>query len=688
MEIDDQESTLEWNRALEKEFGFEGRYKIVALTGSGGMGEVFQARQLDTDRVVAIKILSAKISPTPEVNRRFLREAQVLSTLDHPNIVRFYVFGVSNNRAYQVVDFLDGISLAARLEKGPLSIKEAQPIFNQIADALKYASARGIVHRDIKPANIFLCPTTGGALRAVLLDFGLVRQLDLDDTTITTMHSVLGTPLYMSPEQCKGGKVDHRSDIYSLGCTMYEALTGAPPFLGNSVAEVLFKHMNAPRPAFAASIRGKQQECDLSKLIEQCMEKDPDMRPNSFEVLLALLDEAFASSSEELVFGAPGPKRKNRQGVTITMLAVILFAAFAIAEFAKLASSPTNSNDGSWKNASHPSVEDSHNQSSPTKSNFLTSREKIAKNREISLASRKTSDTELADRMKSIAEKMKGIDNEISMLESLRGKQDPDALHQSKVLIENLTMLQRRLQHSSEVSTNQLPLRFAAQCKKIMPLVEEVEKAKLLELLSETDQWQARATNDQRKMNALWQEALSYEDEAEKIWRYLSNKERSKSRDEKRYEIFRSHLICEKNYALLLAESGQLEEAHNKLSPRLLQRILSHAAEIRGTASTRNIRDLATELQSRTKPEEASLKPQDQLIICDMLLDLCDVLKGCSVFIKREPSLEFAHQWFNIAYEKLSPNERNGKAVQERKKKLYDFDQLAAQSPSTQLSSY
>ncbi len=322
--MEQQDSTVSLWRQVERELGIEGRYAISSRIGAGGMGEVFKARQIDIERDVAIKILSVQIEGTAEAAQRFLREAKVLSALEHPHIVRLYHFGMSGSRPYQVVDFLDGISLSTRLEQGPLSLEEFGQIFAQIIDALRYASERGLVHRDIKPGNIFLCRQPDNRIHAVLLDFGIVRQMECKDATLTSTQAVLGSPPYMSPEQCKGSVVDFRSDIYSLGCTMFQSLTGEPPFSADNIIEIMLCHMNSPAPQLTAFIRGKKCDSEIAKIVEHCLAKDPSDRPGSFQELGLKLTEAVESASGDLAFVPPKSRKKATSRIMIGVMSLLL----------------------------------------------------------------------------------------------------------------------------------------------------------------------------------------------------------------------------------------------------------------------------------------------------------------------------------------------------------------------------
>ncbi|HXX28158.1 MAG TPA: serine/threonine-protein kinase, partial [Terriglobales bacterium] len=230
-----------------------GPYEIQSPLGAGGMGEVYRARDTRLDRTVAIKILAAHLSSSPELKQRFEREARALSCLNHPNICHLYDIGSQDGTDYLVMEFLEGDTLAQRLRKGALPLEELAKIGAEVADALQVAHHAGIVHRDLKPGNIML--TRSGAK---LMDFGLAKPtavgvsgsafaplpsgVTMDATSagspLTTLGTILGTIEYMSPEQVAGKEADARSDIFALGSVLYEAATGKRAFEGKTQISV------------------------------------------------------------------------------------------------------------------------------------------------------------------------------------------------------------------------------------------------------------------------------------------------------------------------------------------------------------------------------------------------------------------------------------------------------------------
>lgn len=254
------------------------RYQRIAELGRGAMGVVFKARDMVLERDVAIKLVSQEVREHPEALKMFLQEAKALAALNHPNVVTVYDQGQDGGETFMVMEFVEGTTLDRLLEKqGRIPIGQALDIADQICAGLSYAHSRRIVHRDIKPANIFL--SSEGVVK--IGDFGLarvVRQVRLTQT------KVCGTPLYMSPEQIRGTDVDFRSDIYSLGCTLFEVLTGRPPFISG---EVMYHHMYTPPPA--PSEIDPEIPAEVDRLILSCLEKDKAARVASADDLRSAL---------------------------------------------------------------------------------------------------------------------------------------------------------------------------------------------------------------------------------------------------------------------------------------------------------------------------------------------------------------------------------------------------------------
>lgn len=267
------------------------RYKIEALLGQGGMSAVYKATDPNLKRVVAIKLIHSHLSTDPSFVMRFESEAAAVASLRHPNIVQVYDFNNDNGVYYMVLEFIPGETLQDRMkrlsdDKRKLSLEEALKFTANIADAVGYAHQRGMIHRDIKPANIML-DVQG---QAILMDFGIVKILGGDSHTST--GAVVGTARYMSPEIIRGEVADHRSDIYSLGVTLYEMLSGRPPFVADSAMTLMMMHLNDPVP----DVRGFRPDIhpETVAILEKCLAKNREDRYQSATELSADLKRALA----------------------------------------------------------------------------------------------------------------------------------------------------------------------------------------------------------------------------------------------------------------------------------------------------------------------------------------------------------------------------------------------------------
>ena len=283
----------------------DGTYRLEALLGRGGMGAVYRASHLGTTRTVAVKVIHPRYSHDPEFVERFRREAEAAGRLRHPNVVDVTDFGFaatpSGQVAYLVMEYLDGRSLGQVLdEEKRLSTGSAVDILEQVCSAVEEAHRLGIVHRDLKPDNIWLEPNRRGGFTVKVLDFGLAKlsttasesssptpwRADAEGVTgvfraadsgiVTRAGSVTGTPLYMSPEQCRGGEVGAPSDIYSLGVVAYRMLAGEPPFSGDAL-ELIRLHSEVPAPSLRA--RSPDVPRRLAALVMNALAKDPAGRP-------------------------------------------------------------------------------------------------------------------------------------------------------------------------------------------------------------------------------------------------------------------------------------------------------------------------------------------------------------------------------------------------------------------------
>lgn len=320
---------------------FAERYVILCRLGEGGMGVVYKARHQLLDRMVAIKMLHPHLIANSISLKRFQQEARTASLLTHPNITAVHDFGVTpDGKPYLILDYLEGIALADVFHKEKhLEWKRAVKIFIQVCDGLAHAHNKGVIHRDLKPTNIMLVENDGEPDMVKLLDFGIAKLLPQSGQPIqhlTQTGEVFGSPLYMSPEQVLGYQTDTRSDIYSLGCVIYEALTGRPPFIGSSMFETMQRHMTeAPEPLIMRRadlvIPAKLQETvmkTLSKLAADRQQTMTELKENLQDVLHSFDDKvplAVASPSPP-----PAPKKDRWKLAGVSGLAYAALALLAV----------------------------------------------------------------------------------------------------------------------------------------------------------------------------------------------------------------------------------------------------------------------------------------------------------------------------------------------------------------------
>lgn len=337
----------------------DNRYEILEVIGTGGMAVVYKARCHRLNRFVAVKILKDEFSQDAEFRRRFHAESQAVAMLSHPNIVNVYDVSHSDNVDYIVMELIDGITLKQYMEqKGTLNWREALHFSTQIAKALEHAHSRGIIHRDIKPHNIMILKD--GSVKVA--DFGIAR---VSSAQSTLTREALGSVHYISPEQAKGGKIDYRSDLYSLGVVMYEMLTGRPPYDGETPVSVAIQHINAkavrPRdwnpqiPIGLEQITMHAMAANLDERYESATEmlrdldefrKNPSItfdfsdipatsRPVDRTVARTAAERAVRSKSEPQRRSAPEQKKKNRSNSVALIAGIICIAValFAIGYF-------------------------------------------------------------------------------------------------------------------------------------------------------------------------------------------------------------------------------------------------------------------------------------------------------------------------------------------------------------------
>ncbi len=302
-----------------------GSYRVLHPLGAGGMSSVYRAVHVDSGHEVALKVLPSRMARNPIVLQRFLREARIAESLEHPNIVSIYDRGVDQGRHYLVLEYVEGCDLHEYVQmRGPLSAAEAVQVIRQVAEGLRFAADRGLVHRDIKPSNILRSKT--GEIK--ITDLGLALHLDFEDQRVTREGTTVGTVDYMAPEQARDSRAASvQSDIYSLGCTFYYLLTGVPPYPGGDITDKLTRHARSAPPN-VRDLRPDVPE-SLARIMLRMMAKKTDERYASFDTLieemdrLRLKDEAQAPGVALAPIdpsGSPPPEiRQPRQGVQILL---------------------------------------------------------------------------------------------------------------------------------------------------------------------------------------------------------------------------------------------------------------------------------------------------------------------------------------------------------------------------------
>jgi serine/threonine-protein kinase len=307
----------------------DGRYRLDAVLGEGGMGSVFRAQHLAMDRRVAVKLLKPHLTTDAQALQRFAREARATLKVDSPHAVKVLDFGVTpQNDYYMVLEYLDGRTVQRELEiDGPFAPSRVLHIARHALHALAAAHRSGLVHRDIKPDNILLMRVEDDPDHAMLLDFGVAKLMqgaaasDRSQFALTQAGMVFGTPEFMSPEQACGYPLDGRSDLYSLGATMFSMLTGCALFEGKSAIEFLTHHARTPPPHLGMLVPELDQYPKLDELLQRCLAKRREQRPETAEELDQLLAQL------EVYVSRGGAAARSNKGMRATMLAGSSFVA-------------------------------------------------------------------------------------------------------------------------------------------------------------------------------------------------------------------------------------------------------------------------------------------------------------------------------------------------------------------------
>ena len=316
-----------------------GPYEIADRIGSGGMGEVWRATDVNLKRVVAIKVLPDAFVIDAERLARFRREAEVLASLNHPNVAAVYGLETADGIRALVMEFVEGLTIADRVAPGPIPVDEALPIAKQIAEALEAAHDQGIVHRDLKPANIKV--RADGTVK--VLDFGLAKAIEpagaaasgvsmsptITTPAMTQAGIILGTAAYMSPEQAKGKAADTRSDVWAFGCVVFELLTGRRAFVGEDVSDTLAAVLRA-EPDWSALPNGVPNP--IRRLLRRCLQKDRRERLANIADARLEIQDALRDPREEVAgdAGTARPPRRNI-GLGLALAATMLVAVGSVA---------------------------------------------------------------------------------------------------------------------------------------------------------------------------------------------------------------------------------------------------------------------------------------------------------------------------------------------------------------------
>ncbi|MGH7127986.1 MAG: serine/threonine-protein kinase, partial [Planctomycetaceae bacterium] len=313
----------------DESLGRIGEYDVMRVEGCGGMGLVLKAFDQSLNRVVAIKVPVPQLASSQRFRERFLREARAVAAISHPNVVTVHAVGEQRGLPYLVMEYISGRGLRERIVNGaPMPLIDMLRIAMQVAEGLDAAHRRGVIHRDIKPSNIML---ENGVERAKITDFGLARAA-MDQSDLTSLGRMVGTPAWMSPEQVSGGPVDERSDLFALGCVMYAMATGHSPFTGRHTIDIIHKVIDLSPPPLSTAAADVPPQ--VSDLVARLLAKDPpDRYPSTAEVaaelgqILIAFQESRVSAlpvASPLRGTRPAPPARLAQRVVVAVAAVVL----------------------------------------------------------------------------------------------------------------------------------------------------------------------------------------------------------------------------------------------------------------------------------------------------------------------------------------------------------------------------
>lgn len=331
-------------------------FKCLETLGSGGSGVVYKASVQTLQQTVALKVLTGT-GTDAELTHKMLREARLVAKLEHANLVKLLQVGhLGDGAPYLVYEYVHGRSLESVLKTKPLSIAEIKEVFTQLCDGLSYMHGNGLVHRDLKPSNIVLADQQGGESQLKILDFGIARASDPElSLGATTKGLIAGSPSYMSPEQCAAKVADSRSDIYSLGCILFECFAGSAPFQGESRMEIMYKQMHDPAPKLPALNYGEEFQTALQSLLDKALSKKAEER---FENCAEFKNTLLKCLELQKTAQASKPTTINRlltMSLLILLAGILVFFVTRTEVFRKHESKPVASAAQSQQNQ-HPAI--------------------------------------------------------------------------------------------------------------------------------------------------------------------------------------------------------------------------------------------------------------------------------------------------------------------------------------------
>lgn len=329
------EASLAPARRLDTDQLIAERYRIIRMIGQGGMGCVYLVEQIFLHREFALKTMNPG-NLSPIAWRRFQKEARATVALDHPGLIKVHDFGmIEEGQPFFVMDYFGGETLANIIQQtGPLSISRALPIFIQACYALAHAHELGVIHRDIKPSNIMVLEKSPGDFDVRVVDFGIAKLVNTDSPesiALTRTGEIFGTPYYMSPEQCIGAAIDQRSDIYSLGCVMFQVLSGMPPYIGDSALAIMMQHQSESPPNLKEASLGRTFPDAIDAVIRKMVEKNPEARYQNLTEVAKDLELIKAGQKVTVPDGTrvdpPAPNKRSRRLLELVSVGAICLMA-------------------------------------------------------------------------------------------------------------------------------------------------------------------------------------------------------------------------------------------------------------------------------------------------------------------------------------------------------------------------